>query len=147
LQGLRSLAQSIDARYWEYKTEQNRENSSVSKSNHQDKKPSTQNTSQQHAHHNPSSSSKPQNSPSSSANPPKTPTKTPTNPLSDKLGQDGKLTQEERQRRFDNKLCLFCGGPGHTAKDCKKPNSQAAKARAASAKSEDKSQSSNAKKS
>ncbi|KAJ3004040.1 hypothetical protein NUW54_g5000 [Trametes sanguinea] len=36
-------------------------------------------------------------------------------PYSDKLGKDGKLTQEERQCWFANNLCLFCGGPGHTA--------------------------------
>jgi Zinc knuckle len=40
--------------------------------------------------------------------------------LSNKLGKDGKLTPEERQRRFANNLCLFCGGPGHTASDCPK---------------------------
>jgi hypothetical protein len=147
LQGLHTLAQSIDAHYWEYKTEQNCESASASRSAHQDKKPLPQNTSQQQAHHNPPSSSKPQNSSSSSSNPLKPLTKTPTTPLADKLGSDGKLTQEERQHHFDNKLCLFCGGPGHTTKDCKKPNSQAAKAHAASAKSEDKSKSSNTKKS
>ena len=53
--------------------------------------------------------------------------------LSGKLGKDGKLTPEERQRRFDNKLCMFCAKPGHVAKDCKKATSSAAKARAASA--------------
>ena len=54
-------------------------------------------------------------------------------PYSDKLGKDGKLTQEERQRRFANNLCLFCGGPGHTAGACPKKTSSAAKARAAQA--------------
>ena len=49
--------------------------------------------------------------------------------ISDKLGKDGKLTQQERQRRFDNNLCMFCGGVGHTAKDCPKSTSSAAKAK------------------
>ena len=40
--------------------------------------------------------------------------------LGEKLGQDGKLTLAERSRRFANNLCLFCGGVGHTAKDCSK---------------------------
>jgi hypothetical protein len=32
---------------------------------------------------------------------------------------------------MDNRLCLFCGGPGHSARDCLKSTSRAAKARAA----------------
>src|SRR6202021_3916032 len=40
--------------------------------------------------------------------------------LGEKLGQDGKLTPAERSCRFANNLCLFCGGVGHTAKDCSK---------------------------
>ena len=111
LQGLRTLAQSIDARYWEYKSEQNRESSS--KPVHQEKKTPVPQTSQQHSHNTPSSS-KPPNTASSSSNVPKPPAKPATSPLTDKLGKDGKLTQEEQQCRFDNRLCLFCGGPSHT---------------------------------
>ena len=40
--------------------------------------------------------------------------------LGEKLGQDGKLTLAEQSHRFTNNLCLFCGGVGHTAKDCSK---------------------------
>ena len=40
--------------------------------------------------------------------------------LSTKLGKDGKLTQQERQRRFEQNLCMFCGKGGHVAKDCHK---------------------------
>jgi hypothetical protein len=40
--------------------------------------------------------------------------------LSSKLGKDGKLTPEERQRRFDQGLCMFCGTKGHIVKDCPK---------------------------
>jgi hypothetical protein len=47
------------------------------------------------------------------------------------LGKDGKLTSEERQRHLDKKLCLFCGGPRHTAQDCSKSTSFAAKGHAA----------------
>ena len=36
------------------------------------------------------------------------------------LGPDGKLTPEERQRRIDNNLCLFCGQGKHVAVDCPK---------------------------
>ena len=51
--------------------------------------------------------------------------------LSEKLGKDGKLTVDERKRRFDQGLCMFCGGSGHKAKECPKSGSRAAKARAA----------------
>jgi hypothetical protein len=50
------------------------------------------------------------------------------------LGPDGKLNPEERQRRLDNNLCLFCGQGKHSAIDCpkrKKPgNSGSSLARA-----------------
>ena len=49
--------------------------------------------------------------------------------LGEKLDQDGKLTPAERARRFTNNLCLFCGGVGHTAKNCSKATK--AKGRAA----------------
>ena len=47
-----------------------------------------------------------------------------------KLRKDGKLTQQEHQRRFEQNLCMFCGKVGHIAKDCHK--AIAAKARSAS---------------
>ena len=50
--------------------------------------------------------------------------------LASKLGADGRLTQQDRQRRMDQNLCLFCSKPGHMAKDCNK--AAAAKACAAS---------------
>ena len=34
------------------------------------------------------------------------------------LGNNGKLTPQERQRRYNANLCLFCGGPGHRVNDC-----------------------------
>src|ERR1700719_2987322 len=45
--------------------------------------------------------------------------------LEGKLGTDGKLTPEERQWRFDNNLCLFCGAAGHKANECCKRTSRA----------------------
>jgi len=59
--------------------------------------------------------------------------KEPASDYSSKLGKDGKLTPQERQRRLDNNLCLFCGTSGHVAKDCSKPSSAAAKAQVAKA--------------
>ena len=37
------------------------------------------------------------------------------------LGEDGKLTSRERQRRFDYNLCLYCGSSGHMIRHCPKP--------------------------
>ncbi|KIM66073.1 hypothetical protein SCLCIDRAFT_22287 [Scleroderma citrinum Foug A] len=50
------------------------------------------------------------------------------------LGKDGKLTEEEHQRRIKEKLCMFCGQPGHMAKDCPKSTSKSAKTKARAAK-------------
>lgn len=136
---LRTLAQSIDARYWERRTEVSRETSSSTQKTTQN----SSNSNQEKKNNSSSSSSKPAASSSSSSHPPKHKnTSTPASDLSSKLGKDGKLTKEERQRRFDNNLCLFCGGTGHTAKECRKASSSAAKARAANAKPEGKSESS-----
>jgi hypothetical protein len=33
---------------------------------------------------------------------------------------EGKITPEEKQRRFKENLCLYCGRPNHRAKDCRK---------------------------
>ena len=130
LNKLRELAQSIDARYWERKAERNREGRTPSAGNKSGSAPKTSPPS------NPptkpsgsSSSSSPKNSSTSGS--PKTPSN-PPKPYADKLGKDGKLTSEERQRRFANHLCLFCGGAGHNVDACPK-KSAAAKARAAKA--------------
>ena len=53
-----------------------------------------------------------------------------TSSLSSKLGKDGKLLPEERQRRIDQGLCFLCGAKGHMVKDCPKAtNSGSSKAR------------------
>ena len=49
--------------------------------------------------------------------------------LPSQQGADGRLTQQERQCCINQKLCLFCGKPGHMAKDCNKAS--AAKAHTA----------------
>ena len=132
LEGLRNLAQSLDHRYWERKAEQSRDHNksgkSANKPERSDNKPPTPQKSSAPSGLQPPSSSKPTPSGNNSAR-----TSKEKKPYSDKLGKDGKLTQEERQRRFANNLCLFCGGPGHTAGACPKKTSSAAKARAAQA--------------
>ena len=70
------------------------------------------------------------NNNSSLSKPSKGPSKNkPKNSISDKLGKNGKLTGDERDRRMKEGLCLYCSEKGHVAHDC--PKSAAAKARAA----------------
>ena len=131
LTDLRLLAQSIDACYWERRSEIAHEtpaNKSQDKSSDKGKTPATlatQNTNPPKS----GQSSTPWNTPApTTSNTPK-----PASTLALKLRKDGRLTQEERQRCMDNNLCLFCGKPGHIAKECLKATSAAAKARATTA--------------
>jgi hypothetical protein len=126
LSEFKTLAQTIDARYWECKGEISRETKSSSSN---PLKPSTSDRASSH----PSGSRNHRSGQNKSAKPASASTSSaPKAPdLNTKLGKDGKLTAEERQRRLDKKLCLFCGGPGHTAQDCTKSTSRAAKGRAA----------------
>ena len=123
LEDLQALAQDIDACYWECKDEIARQ----TKSNPVTSSNTTGNTSSRKATSSGNSSQPPTSSSSSSGSKPAG--KAPN--ISDKLGQDGKLTSEERQRRFDKGLCMFCGASGHLAKECPKSGSRAAKGRAA----------------
>ena len=59
-----------------------------------------------------------------------TPTLTPQPEYVNKLGKDGKLTSEERERRKANNLCLFCGQSGHSVNNCPKSSSNASKTKA-----------------
>ena len=112
LRDLRKLVQTIDHRYWEQKAEVTREA-------------------------NPMSRIDPRNDTKTGKNPeamPKGKSPENTKPGPDfvgKLGKDGKLTPQERQRRMDNSLCLFCGKTGHIAKECPKSTAIAARAYAA----------------
>ena len=108
---LHKLVQAIDYCYWEWKAEITREA-------------------------NPTSKVDPKGDPKITRNPKATPKgKAPENPksgldLTRKLGKDGKLTPQERQRCMDKSLCLFCGKTGHIAKECPKLTAIAAQAHA-----------------
>jgi Retrotransposon gag protein/Zinc knuckle len=112
LLGLRKLVQAIDYRYWERKAEITREANPTSKVDHKV---------------DPKVARNPEAAPKGKA--PENPKSGPD--LTGKLGKDGKLTPQERQRRMDNSLCLFCGKTGHIAKECPKSTAIAARARAA----------------
>ena len=120
---MKHLAHAIDSRHWERLREKSRtekpqpklEHKSHSKPDHSD------HTSKATSGNNKTAKA------SASTSVPSTPS------IADKLGKDGKLNSEERQRRFDNNLCLYCGGTGHQTKDCKKAASSAIKAKARAA--------------
>ena len=109
LSQLRLMAQSIDGRYWEREEETRRERNSQPSEKKPDKSSNQQSSSNNSKKDSKNNAKKNQssNQGGSSSNSEK------KNPdLSDKLGKDGKLTQAERTRRFNNNLCLFCGGVG-----------------------------------
>jgi hypothetical protein len=137
----RLLAQKIDSRHWERETEIQRERKASGKTSNQpstsssnqtyksDKKPAqsaptTSNKGSSSSSFTPRSNNNNNNASASSSGQKKAPD------LSTKLGKDGKLTPEERQRRFNLNLCMFCGLFGHRASDCPKA-AAAKKARAA----------------
>ena len=144
LEAMKLLAHSIDSRHWERLREKSR--SGKNKSDNQDKSDNrTHKSDDKNKTSTPGSSSSNNNSNSRNNNN-KNNNKT-TKPasssgnsasISEKLGKDGKLTPQERQRRFDNHLCLFCGGTGHTAKECPKSSSSASKAKARAVQVKDK---------
>jgi hypothetical protein len=103
----KTLAQTINAHYWECKGEISRETKSSSSN---PPKPSTSNRASSH----PSRSRNHRSGQNKSAKPASASTSsTPKAPdLNTKLGKDRKLMAKECQRRFDKKLCLFCGDLG-----------------------------------
>ena len=124
LDSLHAVTQEINTRYWEHKEEvacQNKTSTSTSTN--------TNTTSKSLGKSEKSKSSSGNSAQSlSSLNPtPKTSGKTPK--LLDKLSKDGKLTSEEHKCRFEQNLCMFCGGSSHKAKECPKSGSWAAKGR------------------
>jgi hypothetical protein len=150
LNDMRDLAQAIDQRYWEREDEikqetnqkksspNNSANNSNTSGNHSSnsgrssdkKKPSNKSGNSNNHSSQSNSASSSNNRSGSSGNNNNNASKTPE--FVNKLGKDGKLTSEERQRRMDNKLCLFCGQPGHNAANCPKSSSNASKAKARS---------------
>ena len=125
LNGLRALTQEIDARYWEHKEEVACQTKSAPSTTTTTSKSTLDKTEKGKT-----SSGNTTQIVSSSSNP--THKKSgKTAELSEKLGKDGKLTADERKHRFNQGLCMFCGGSGHKAKECPKSGSRAAKARAA----------------
>jgi hypothetical protein len=123
---MRRKAQNIDHRYWERQQERSREQPRPNPSK-SSTTPATTSMSDTPA----ASSKTPARSDQKKPDKPKdSKPSTPRVDLTGKLDSHGKLTQQERQRRIDKNLCLFCGGQGHRTDTCP-VKAASAKARAA----------------
>ena len=142
LKAMKALAHSIDSHHYERLREKSRSEKSKPDKDKSDKDKSNKKPGNQNSGNNSGNPNKPKNknNQNSSNNSGKPASSGNSATLSDKLRKDGKLTPQERQRRFKNNLCMFCGRTGHTAKDCPKSSlsTSKAKARAAQAKEKDK---------
>ena len=142
LSAMKAMALKWDQRYWERQGEKRRNSekekkpqksssssSTYNSSTFQNNSASTSSFSNSARNNRTQRSSTPRNHNSAPSASSASASSASTNSLSDKLGSDGKLTAAERTRRVAMNLCLFCGLPGHRAKDCRK----AMKARASKA--------------
>jgi len=131
LNGYRTLAQTIDARYLERKSEVVRQTktSTTSSSNSASKGTSSASSDSKGKTKEKDNKNKSSDKSKSSSGAKPASSETPAH-----LGKDGKLTEEERQQRIKDKLCMFCGQPGHMARDCPKSTSKSSKAKACAAK-------------
>ena len=115
LAGLKTRVLQIDRLHWEHQDEIRREKG---RQGHSDGSGGSKKSPRQSS---PPSSSPPSSSPPSHG-PPRNqnkPTPAPSTftprPNTD---ASGRITAEERKRRMDNKLCLYCGKEGHGVKNC-----------------------------
>ena len=141
-QNMYALAMTIDHHYWERDHEchyaRQAEKEALESHSWKQGKASTSGsvtTSQNKV--NPSLVASSTKNPSSKPSPSSAPKKQPNTPrvdLSSKLASNGKLTSDERKKRLENNLCLYCGAGDHKLDSCpKKQTMVSPKGRGASA--------------
>ena len=136
LDGYRTLVQTIDARYWERKSKISRQTKNSSPSSTSNSKSSANSSNSKGKSKEKDNKSKGSENKSKGSSSSSSALKSTTSDAPSHLRKDGKLTEEERQQRIMKKLCMFCGQPGHMAKDCPKSTSKSAKTKARAAKVE-----------
>jgi hypothetical protein len=132
LVGVRNAAQRVDTRYWKREGEKKREASgkadkpsdptSNKASSGSSGNKSGDKSSGKSAKGKKSNQSTQSNNASASTSTGKsdtTPKATPK-PYADKLDKNGQITATERARRVKLNLCMYCGGSGHKASECRK---------------------------
>ena len=132
---------TIDHCYWERDCERHRarqaEKEALESHSRKQGKASTSSSvmaSQSKANQSPAASSTKNSSKPSPSPAPKKQPNTPWVDLSSKLASNGKLTSDERKKRLENNLCLYCGAGDHTLDSCpKKQTTVPPKGRGASA--------------
>jgi len=134
-------AQEADDIHWMQQDETQRENWNSGTSGKKDFKTSSSHSHSQSSNTRPNSTLKPHSSTNGNSASSSSKDKTKPNLLANKLGKNGKLTGDERERRIKEGLCLYGGKSGHVAQDC--PKAQAAKACAVSVESKDSADSKN----
>ena len=108
---MKTLAHHIDSHHWERLCKKS--HTGKNKSDNNDNKPNNKGNKSDNSNKNNKfdKNKKPNKPQSSSGN---------STSITNKLGKDRKLTLQERQCCFNNNLCMFCGSPSHSAKDCLK---------------------------
>ena len=130
---MKTLAHHIDSHHWEHLCEKSC--AGKNKSNNNDNKPNNKGNKSDNKKNQASSNKSDNSNKNNKFDKNKKPNKPQSSSgnsasITDKLGKDGKLTLQERQRCFNNNLCMFCGSPSHSTKDCPKSSSSASKAKA-----------------
>src|SRR5271155_1108490 len=131
---MKTLAHSIDSHHWERLREKSRSDAKTSKPDSKSTSASKPDQKYDKKPNNSASKNKPSTSTSNTNNNTNNKSAKPStsaSTIADKLGKDGKLNTDKRQRCFDNNLCLYCGGKGHKTAECKKTEASNTKARAA----------------
>jgi hypothetical protein len=129
LVGVRNAAHRVDSRYWKREGEKKREASgrpdkgsdpTSNKSSSGNGNGSSGKSAKSSGKRNKSNSSS--NTPNAAASTSKTDSAPKANPkpYADKLDKNGQIKADERARRVKLNLCMYCGGSGHKASECKK---------------------------